>query len=117
MNQVKALREEFGISQEDFSFYFEIPLDDLEKLEDSDNSLEVSYIKDLLKEKWQKLGCEKFRYESKMQYIDDLHNHGFDVFMSALGAKTRQARLIDMRLRNSDFTAREILESLGKICK
>ena len=84
MNQIKALREEFGISKEDFSFYFEIPLGKLEKLEDSENTFEISVIKDLLKEKWKKLGCEKFKYEAKMQYIDDLHNHSFSKSKGAI---------------------------------
>lgn len=89
----------------------------MERLEDSENSLEVLHIKDLLKEKWQKLGCEKFRYETKMQYIDDVFKWVFDVFMSGLGAKTRQSKLIEIRLKNSDFTSEEILEYLERFAK
>lgn len=113
MNQIKHFREQdLKISKEDFSFYFDIPIEKLDKLESSDNSFEVSCIKDLLKEKWKKLGCEKFRYETKMQYIEDLCRWNFDVFMSAAGRKTRQAKLIDIRLKNSDFTAADFFKKV-----
>lgn len=114
MNQIKEFRKQrLKISKEDFSFYFDIPQEKLEALENSDNFLEISCIKDLLYEKWERLGCEKFKYETKMQYIEDLQRWEMDVLLSALtGNKTRQAKLIDIRLKNSNFTAEEIVKGI-----